>query len=279
MFLPAHLPLSVTEMQACPAFMSEDAEVVRAALYLWQAAWSGQPPGSVPGSEAHLCGLLRLESSKLRANWDVLFHGWDLREDGRLWHPVLEARARAISQQYGEDLQRLGAALAVSALALEAEPFDLVAPLAAQDAGSSRRGKRLYPRDFAPNDASRKAMLAAGYLSEEEQRWLLERFADFGASSRKMYADWQATFRNFLSSSITIKDFQAAFGYRPGQRRSALPVAPPEMTPTQRLRAMAQGLGDTFAQRNLSNARTMMAAAMARRQAMAQDEVVEMPRG
>ena len=279
MFLPVHLPLSVTEMEASPAFMSDDPEVVRAALYLWQAAWSAQPPGSVPSSEAHLARLVRLGPDKLRAHWDLLFQGWDLREDGRLWHPVLQARAEAIRRQYGEDLERLGAALAMASQPLGDEPFDLVAPIAKQSEDLPKRSKRSYPKDFTPNETSRKAMLAAGYISEEEQRWLLERFADFGTSSRRMYVDWQATFRNFLNSSITIKDFQASFGYRPGQRRAALAALPSEAAPAQRLRAMVQGLGDTFAQRSLNNARTMMAAAMARRNAMAQDQVVEMPRG
>lgn len=266
-----YLPLSVTEIEESPAFGSGEAALVRASLYLLEAAWRHPQTGSLSADVQTLARIARLGEQQLEQGWDRLFAGWELREDGRLWHPRLARLGALLQERYADELELIEATGALMMQPHE-EAFDLVAPARKI---SANRGKRAYPKDFAPDDASRAAMERAGFVGDEEQQWLLQKFADFGQASRRMYVNWQAAFRNFLSSNITAKDFREAFGYRPGQRPvgqlAVLGGASSGASARDRLRASistgSAPLSDTFAQRQLSNARTMMAAALARRQA------------
>lgn len=306
-----HTPLDVAEIETSPAFGSDDADLVRASLYLRQAAWCATPVGGLPCDVPTLARLARLTPEKLQSAWKTLFAGWELRDDGRLWHGPTSAMGRALERR-AQQLQALEAVRVMlvhdaidsgcagaadareahsEACGAAADLFGLApstpAPSGAQALGaqaaavraSPTKGKRIYPSDFAPNEASCQAMLRAGYRHPDEQAWLLEKFADFGRAQRRMYADWQAAFRNYLSSSITARDFQAVFGYRLGQRPETgtglvLADAMSAASPLERLRARAQqgsALRPTFAQQQLNNARVLLGAAMARRAGAARE--------
>ena len=270
----AAIPLSVTEIERSPAFCSGDADLVRACLHLLEAAWRSDSPGSLHSDIERLSQVLGLTVEKLQAHWDVLFEGWELREDGRLYHPRLSEIWRQMSETYGDALRRLElAALVMQADASRADPdgFELVSPAAtAAPARATNKGKKIFPSDFEPNEASVVAMGKSGYDTMEERQWLMQRFGDFGRAQRRMYADWQAAFRNFLGSYMTKRDFRDHFGYAPGAR----PIQSSSGSALARLRHRASGgatdsrhspLADTFAQRQLGNARTMFAAAAANR--------------
>lgn len=272
------LPLLVTEMEEMPAFQAGDAALVRASVRLLDAAWRSPVPGSLPCGVDAVARAAGLSPEQAERHWEALIHGWELRDDGRIHHPRLSRLAAQMRQRYGEEMEVIEAAEAVMARSLEGEEvFELIAP--ARKSGPNK-GKRLYPADFTPNEASLAAIERLGYGGQEEQRWLLERFADYSRSSRRMYVDWQAAFRNYAASHITARDFRETFGYRPGQRALAAPVAvPAEGSALQRLRRQAgaqpqpgRPLNDTFAQRQLHNARAMMAAALARRQGASAEE-------
>jgi len=269
-----YLPLDVAAMEDVPAFGSDDPALVRASLYLLDAAWRSEQVGSVSADLQALARITRLAPQQVEAAWDQLFAGWAL-ENGRLWHPRLAALGAALRKRYAEELEIMEASQA-----LMMQPHEQTMELIADaKKPSSNRGKRVYPKDFAPDETSLAAMERAGFVLPSEREWLLQKFADFGRASRRMYVDWQAAFRNFLASSITAKDFREAFGYRLGQRpvQSLIPAVQSDrpLSAIERLRASvgarnAAGpamLAETFAQRQLNNARTMMAAAMAHRQA------------
>lgn len=284
------LPLLVTEMEEMPAFQAGDAALVRASVRLLDAAWRSPVPGSLPCGIESLSRATGLSPEQVERHWDVLVQGWELRDDGRLHHPRLSRLAAQMRQRYGEEMDVIEAAEAVMVRSLESEEvFELVSP--ARKTGGNR-GKRLYPSDFEPNEASLAAIERLGYGGEDERRWLLERFADYSRSSRRMYVDWQAAFRNYAASHITARDFRETFGYRPGQRALAAPAAASAVvggSALQRLRQQVgvtpgRALNDTFAQRQLHNARAMMAAALARRQgdsgdSCAEVETVDAPAG
>lgn len=61
---------------------------------LWCAAFHGIPAGSLEDDDeslAELAGCPPLEWSALRS---IALHGWQKREDGRIYHPIVEAKAR-----------------------------------------------------------------------------------------------------------------------------------------------------------------------------------------
>lgn len=283
------LPLSVAEIDQMVAFSSAEPQTVRALLYLLDAAWRSDVPGTLSSNLDGLARVSRLSEEQLQSRWDTLFDGWVLREDGRLAYPKLCEVWERMTQHYGDALRRLELAVLVmqaDGRSASPEAFDLISP-APEVKSSPTKGKRLYPNDFQPNETSREAMARAGYHTPEEAQWLLGRFADYGKAQRRMYADWQATFRNFLGGSITINDFRAQFGYSPGAQARAAPSSA-----LQRLRQSASTapgsahaarpvFADTFAQRQLGNARTMFTAAAAQRGMVQTGDVseVEMPMG
>jgi hypothetical protein len=61
---------------------------------LWMAAFHGVPAGSLEDDDellAELAGCLPLEWVRVRP---IALHAWQKREDGRLYHPIVEAKAR-----------------------------------------------------------------------------------------------------------------------------------------------------------------------------------------
>lgn len=257
-----------------PAFASTDARLVRACIFLLDAAWRSPQPGSLPSDVALIAGLARLPACDVERYWEQLFQGWELREDGRLWHPRLSKLATDMAERYSDEL-----GLIESSLVLMQQPvadlFDTVVPA---KAASGAKGKRALPKAFEPDRVSSEAMRRAGFLHQPEREWLLAKFVDFAEGRR--YVNWQAAFRNYLSNSITAKDFQEHFGYR--LRDNLAPsrgVIQPPMSSTDRLRSFVHGaahgasrpqqhpapLADTPDQRRLSNARVLMAEAAAAR--------------
>lgn len=78
-------------------WMVSDAEF-RAAIMLWAAAWHQVPAGSVPNNDkalAVLCGFGRDDGgiNQFRAIRNGALYGFKLAKDGRLYHPVIVARA------------------------------------------------------------------------------------------------------------------------------------------------------------------------------------------
>jgi len=269
------LPLAVAEIEQMPAFSSGNPAVVRGLFYLLDAAWRSDIPGTLRSDLGSLSRASRLSEDQVQSNWDALLGQWELRDDGRLALPALCKQWTQAKQHYGDALQRMEAALLVlqaDARSAEPEVFELVGQVQ-ETKVSPNKGKRVYPNEFEPNETSLEAMVRSGYQKPEEQMWLLRRFADYGRAERRMYVDWQAAYRNFLDSTWIKRDFRDHFGYALGAQAAAASGGA-----LQKLRHRAASssgaapvLADTFPQRQLGNARTMLAAAAERRGLMPAD--------
>jgi hypothetical protein len=108
------------------------------------------------------------------------------------------------------------------------EEFPLVGEI--KPAGRSK-GKRALPKDYEFNEALVKKAEDAGYITDEHKAWLLDRFKDFATSNTRLYSNWDATARNFFSSSITQREFLTRFGYWPRDSRARL--APATVVPAR----------------------------------------------
>lgn len=62
-----------------------------AALHLWGAAWRQTPTATLPNDDRQLCQLAGLEDNmrKWKRVRERALQGFELGEDGRLYHPLL----------------------------------------------------------------------------------------------------------------------------------------------------------------------------------------------
>ncbi len=88
-------------------------------------------------------------------------------------------------------------------------------------AGRSK-GKRALPKDYQFNEGLVAKAEEAGFITDEHKAWLLQKFKDFATSSTRLYSNWDATARNFFTSSITQRDFLSNFGYWPRDSKARL---------------------------------------------------------
>lgn len=63
----------------------------RAGVTLWLKSWEQHPPGSLPNDDIDLCHLAELgRNQKIwRKLKPMALHGWELADDGRLYHAVV----------------------------------------------------------------------------------------------------------------------------------------------------------------------------------------------
>ena len=120
--------------------------------------------------------------------------------------------------------------------------------------------------------------ISEGYASGEHQIWLIQQFCDYAAAKDVRQTNWQATLRNFLSSTYTRDKFKSKFGFFPGHQSrevvllDGVVVKTSKMTAAERLRATSDrstsfgGIqAQTFAQRAATRNSDLMAGALERR--------------
>jgi hypothetical protein len=63
----------------------------RAGVTLWLKSWDQHPPGSLPDDDLELCHLAELgrDQKTWRKLKRMALHGWELADDGRLYHAVI----------------------------------------------------------------------------------------------------------------------------------------------------------------------------------------------
>lgn len=209
-----YLPVSMGDLQESPLFLSADARLVRAGLYMLDAAWRSAVPGSIPSAFNALAQHTRLSEAEVQAHYDLLTVGWELRQDGRLYHAKMAALCDGLDDRFGPQIDALSQGSVIAAQG--ADTFELVAPEAVAKAKKKRvAAVRGIDEGFLPDAASVANIERAGYVSQEHKEWLLQLFIDYALSKGVKQKGWQATFRNFASSSITIKNFSARFGAPP----------------------------------------------------------------
>jgi hypothetical protein len=75
-------------------------------LMIWCAAWQQTPCGSLPGDERILCARIGVASKFWARHRDVLLRGWELADDGRLYHSVIVEQVQAMLARKAEERQR-----------------------------------------------------------------------------------------------------------------------------------------------------------------------------
>jgi hypothetical protein len=262
------LPVSMPALMDAAFFQSNDARLVRAGLWMLEAAWRSTKPGTIPAGFDALASITRLTTAEVEKHFDLLTEGWAL-EDGRFHHEQLEAIALSAQERFGDELEVIAESALMACQGGEIE-FEL-APASAVK--KKKRGKHALPADFAMDKTSSDRAFAEGYTSPELQNWLLCSFKDFAESSDRRYANWQATLRNYLGSSITRKEFREKFGYALGS--TLLPANVGGYAESgfnalnDRLRRATSSnvrpMAPTFAQRTAEHNSGAMAGALARR--------------
>lgn len=90
-----YMPLDVVRLYDSDLMALATGDEFRAAVALWCKAWHQVPAGSLPSDErllAHLAGFGR-DLSSWRKVRDMALRGFDLRDDGRLYHRVICEKA------------------------------------------------------------------------------------------------------------------------------------------------------------------------------------------
>jgi hypothetical protein len=200
-------------------FGSDDVLVVRAGVLLLEAAARSSLPGCLPDDAPMLARLGGLSANDWLDKGPQALEGFELVEGMGWRHTAMSELAAAVSARFGAQLQELAASSVLASHAVD--EFPLVGEL--KPAGRSK-GKRALPKDYTFPEEVLKRAVEAGFITDEHQAWLLTKFRDFANAQKRLYSDWDATARNFISSAITGKDFHAAFGYYPRESKDRLAV-------------------------------------------------------
>ncbi|MFZ3120635.1 MAG: hypothetical protein WA159_20215 [Variovorax sp.] len=198
-------------------FASDDVDLVRAGVLLLEAAARSTRPGCLSGDPHILARLAGVSADFWALRASQVLEGFELVEDGSWRHVAMADLAAAVRERFGAQLEELAASSVLASQAVD--EFPLIGE--PKTAGRSK-GKRALPKDYCFPDAVLKRAVEAGFVTEEHQSWLLTKFRDFANAQKRLYSDWDATARNFISSAITGKDFHAAFGYYPRESRDRL---------------------------------------------------------
>lgn len=258
-----YLPIALGALQENPLFLSSNARLVRASLWMLEAAWRSNVPGSIPSSFGSLAMVTRLSEAEVQLHYADLTTGWELRDDGRLHHEDLSRLANSIDDQFGSQLDVLANGMAIAMQGVEA--FELLPTEAVKKASKNRvkRGKAEIPNTFEPDATSLASLIKAGFVTEEYRQWLLEQFQDYAKSKGLKQANWQATLRTYASSSITANAFRARFRMFPSETSVAL--VPTSTSPLDRLRGAGIAASPSFAQRTAAHNSNVMSVAMSGR--------------
>lgn len=215
-----HSALDIRWMTEASWFHSDDASLVRAGVLLLEAAFRSTQPATLPANPLILSRLSGLSANVWSEQATLLLQGFDEVEGGAWRHRAMAAMFDAVNERFAGQIKELVASSALASLAVE--EFPLTGEI--KPAGRNK-GKRALGKDFEFSAALVKSAEEAGYITEEHKAWVLERFKDFAAASKRLYSNWDATARNFFSSAITQREFQARFGYWPRDSRARLAPA------------------------------------------------------
>lgn len=197
-------------------FASSDPVVVRAGVLLLEAAARSSHSATLPDRAETLARLAGMSPEHWAAAGESVLEGFDHVEEG--WrHRAMHDLQAAVQERFGAQLQELAASSVLASQAVD--EFPLVGEV--KPAGRSK-GKRALPKDFVFSPALIAYAESAGFLTPAHQDWLLTKFRDFANSSKRLYSNWDATARNYISSSITARDFLTFFGYWPRDSKERL---------------------------------------------------------
>lgn len=223
-------------------FTHSDPAVVRAGFFLREAAWRSDIPGSLSVEMSSLALHARLSVQQMQENYACLMDGWAI--DGVLAvNEEIRALAASAQERFGDELAVMAEAATV-AMQGGTQEFDLFSPAQIKQ----RKGGKIALKDFSPDADSLQAMALQGYTTTAQQEWVVKRFIDYAKTKneRRTLAQWQASFRNYVGSSYTQRDFRASPVFASGLTLASVDGAAP-LTGRDLLR-QAMGGRSTFQQ-------------------------------
>lgn len=224
-----HSALDIRWITESAWFHSADAAVVRAGVLLLEAAFRSTQPATISGDPLILSRLSGLSADVWGEHAATLLQGFQQVEGDGWRHTKMAELFDAVNERFGAQIKDLVASSALASLAVE--EFPLVGEV--KPAGRSK-GKRALPKDYEFNEGLIAKAEEAGFITQEHKAWLLQKFKDFATSSTRLYSNWDATARNFFTSSITQRDFYSSFGYWPRDSRARLmPAAGAQAAPVR----------------------------------------------
>ncbi len=255
-------PISIPSLLEREFFISDDARIVRAGLWLIEAAWRSSRPGAIPSGFEALSSITRLSEAEVTKHFDVLTQGWELREDGWLHCEEIEYHAQNIQDRFAPELETIAESLIVGTQGSGVQ-FDLVSEVVVKK--KRKNTMRLIDKDFSMDSTTTQRAIAEGYAADAKMDWLMNEFRDYAHSKARKYADWQAACRSFLGNQITRERFEKRFGYPLGATLLPASVNDANHSNTSartRLRQVTEGRA-TFAQQSAAHNSELMARGLA----------------
>ena len=228
------MPLEVQRLMDSDFVALSTGDEFKAGFILWAKSWAQMPAASIPDDDrilAHWTGRSLAEWSALK---DMALRGWVRCSDGRLYHPVIadlaltaaqkrrgqaakanSRWARVRAQKGGENAEIvLGDEISdATASKTDAETMQgkgkveekesPLSPLGGNEQETDRKKpKRSIPKDFPDERAILEAKEQARVeRSDVEVYYQAERFRNWALGKDARYADWAATWRNWIAKA------------------------------------------------------------------------------
>lgn len=191
-----HVPLNVAELSSSRAFLSADADIVRAAVLMRCIGFTRF--GVMPARFDLLAPLLGLEQSRLESHFSDICDGWSLAESGELHHEGLREAAQQMFDRYAAQVKEWHTASMAYAASAGLE-FEALKASAKKSRVSRAMTKAMTFEDFENKVSIDNAFINAGINEEADQEWVLEQFNNYHLSNASVKrSDWDATLRTWI---------------------------------------------------------------------------------
>lgn len=209
------MPLQPQWLDMLGAFGSSDPQIVRASIYMLQAAFRANPTGTLPNTVESVALASKIPQALALAHFKTLTTGYKVVKDSLVFEPLYELGLR-LNAQYGQALQDLQdrTVLAIAAPTLfedsllPAQGTTLAAMVGEQTnrraAASLKKGnvKRYLPEDAALTAELHAFISGQGFaLNRHDDIW--SRFVDYVQGEGVQAVRWSSKFRTWLRNQIS----------------------------------------------------------------------------
>lgn len=89
----SYMPLDVQRLRDSDLALISSGDEFKAAVLLWSVSWTQVPAASLPNDDRLLAALVRMDAKAWRKVREVALRGWQVCDDGRLYHSVVAEKA------------------------------------------------------------------------------------------------------------------------------------------------------------------------------------------
>lgn len=189
----AYLPFDPSWLDEADVFHHRDGRVVAAGFAMLVAAWRSEPAGSIGASFKALSRASGLSEIEVGEHYEVLTHGWQLRDD-RLYHIKLSDLCERLHERFAPALEQI--ALQAAVVVQAPEDFTLQAP---EPEHRRTRGRTKFPAVLPITNEIRQHMLKEGFVTQEDQDWIFTKHRDWARAEGVLRNDWAASLCSFVS--------------------------------------------------------------------------------